>query len=245
MSGRIGWSAATTAGRNKPHHISFLAACLTVGLVAGLFVAKGADDGKSMAVPVREGRSELHSGLPLGLRGWDKLDGVRLAGVLDDSWAVQLVASPVVLVPAPTLAEMDGQAAMGVDSEDEGVLGSRSPAAPNGNSTAHTPLGVIVEGEEVDVTITSAITFYSCYGPNGGYCAHPAGPLPLGDGQAACGAAWPMGTVLLIQGDPLGPVVCNDLGYLGYYQIDRFFWHEEDGWAWQAVVGSRATVVLQ
>ncbi len=92
------------------------------------------------------------------------------------------------------------------------------------------------------VGIAAPITFYACYGPNGGYCASPAGPLPLDEGQAACGAAWPMGAVLVIERDPLGAVVCNDRGGLASHQVDRFFWREEDGWAWSAQVGSYARI---
>ncbi len=84
--------------------------------------------------------------------------------------------------------------------------------------------------------IQAPITFYACYGPNGGYCAGPAGPLPLADGQAACGEAWPMGAVLVIDGDPLGSTICNDRGQLAPHQVDRFFWREEEGWAWSAQV---------
>ena len=54
--------------------------------------------------------------------------------------------------------------------------------------------------------------------------------------------AWPMGEVLMIDGDPLGPVVCNDRGRLAPHQVDRFFWREEDGWAWLRQVGGYARV---
>jgi len=93
----------------------------------------------------------------------------------------------------------------------------------------------------------AAITFYSC---DEGYCGDPAGPLPLAGGQAACGPGWDFGMVLLVEGDPLGPVVCNDTGLLGLYQVDRFFWESGPrdgstpgtGWWWQKQVGSRARV---
>lgn len=51
-----------------------------------------------------------------------------------------------------------------------------------------------------------------------------------------------MGAVVSIEGDPLGPAVCNDRGRLAPYQVDRFFWREEDGWAWLRQVGSDARV---
>ncbi len=92
------------------------------------------------------------------------------------------------------------------------------------------------------VSIVAPITFYACYGPNGGYCAGAAGPLPLAEGQAACGEAWPMGAVVAIEGDPLGAVVCNDRGLLSPYQVDRFFWRQEDGWVWSAQIGGYARV---
>ncbi len=94
----------------------------------------------------------------------------------------------------------------------------------------------------VDVGTEAPVTFYACNGPNGGFCNDAAGPLPLAEGQAACGGAWPMGAVVSIEGDPLGPAVCNDRGSLAPYQVDRFVWNVEDGWAWLAQVGSYARV---
>jgi len=86
------------------------------------------------------------------------------------------------------------------------------------------------------------VTFYACHGPNGGFCNGAAGPLPLAEGQAACGEAWPMGAIVSVEADPLGPAVRNDRGSLAPYQVDRFFWQEEHGWAWLAQVGSFARV---
>ncbi len=94
----------------------------------------------------------------------------------------------------------------------------------------------------VNAGTEAPVTFYACQGPNGGYCSGAAGPLPLAEGQAACGGAWPMGAVVSIEADPLGPAVCNDRGSLAPYQVDRFFWDEEDGWAWLAEVGGYARV---
>lgn len=111
--------------------------------------------------------------------------------------------------------------------------------------TAPLPSPAALPYVEGPIDGTATITFYACFGPNGGYCAHPAGPRSLAEGQAACGAAWPMGTALLIEGDPLGPVVCNDLGYLGFRHVDRFFWNENDGWAWLKEIGSDyGTIIL-
>lgn len=93
-----------------------------------------------------------------------------------------------------------------------------------------------------NVGMEAPITFYACYGPNGGFCNGASGPLPLAEGQAACGGAWSMGAVLVIVGDPLGPVVCNDRGWLAPHQVDRFFWREEDGWAWLRQVGGYTRV---
>ena len=94
----------------------------------------------------------------------------------------------------------------------------------------------------VNAGTVAPVTFYACYGPNGGFCSGAAGPLPLAEGQVACGGAWPMGAVVSIEGDPLGPALCNDRGSLAPYQVDRFFWNEEDGWAWLAEVGGYARV---
>ena len=115
------------------------------------------------------------------------------------------------------------QVAEATDIKQQAIATAPSEGVPNGG-------------------VQAPITFYACYGPNGGYCAGPVGPLPLAEGQAACGGSWPMGAVLVIEGDPLGPVVCNDRGQLAPYQVDRFFWQEKDGWVWSAQVGSYARV---
>ena len=94
----------------------------------------------------------------------------------------------------------------------------------------------------VEEGIPAPITFYNCYGPNGGFCSNPAGPLPLAEDQFACGYGWDLGDVLMIEGDPLGSAVCNDRGHLSTYQVDRFFWYEDDGWLWLSHLGVGASV---
>ena len=157
--------------------------------------------------------------------------GTRRAG---EGEALDALASPA---PVPLQGRTPTPAAGEPEASREGL----ETGTPGSREDGSRDSGSALRGEAVDVWIT----FYACYGANGGYCADPAGPEPLAEGQAACGAAWPMGTVLLIEGDPLGPVVCNDLGHLGFYHVDRFFWYESDGWAWLAEVGDRGTVILR
>ncbi len=88
----------------------------------------------------------------------------------------------------------------------------------------------------------SPVTFYACYGEAGGFCGTMANGETVHEGAAACGSAWPLGTVLRIEGDPLGPVTCKDRGLLAPTQVDRFFWREADGWAWLQTVGTAALV---
>lgn len=136
---------------------------------------------------------------------------------------VQLLDQPSHVVDATQTPEPTRHEAADTETEHHASAGEPSEDVPR-------------------VGIAAPITFYACYGPNVGYCTGAAGPLPLAEGQAACGEAWPMGAVLEIEGDPLGAVVCNDRGWLAPYQVDRFFWAEEDGRVWRAQVGGYASV---
>ncbi len=80
------------------------------------------------------------------------------------------------------------------------------------------------------------VTFYACEGPHGGYCAHPAGGLPLGEGQAACDRRY-LGQQFLLNG---GTWLCNDLGSaVRGDHVDLFFEREVDGWAYIRRYGDR------
>lgn len=113
----------------------------------------------------------------------------------------------------------------------ETVLPTDPPAPP----VQSTP-----QKAEVVGVVAGSLTYYTC--PP--YCGDPAGPLPLAEGQAACGAYYPMGTVILVEGDPLGPTLCNDRGNLGYHQIDRFFWVDAAGKAWIHSVGTYGIITV-
>ncbi len=93
------------------------------------------------------------------------------------------------------------------------------------------------------------LSFYVCDGaPAGfqdGYCDSPAGPLPLNEGQVACGYAWQIGNRFQIESDPTGRTyVCNDRGRGPSRWLDVFFWHYADGrafvdslkWPWRVRV---------
>ena len=75
-----------------------------------------------------------------------------------------------------------------------------------------------------------------------GYCDNPAGPLPLAEGQVACGYGWPLGTRFVIAGLE-GEHICNDRGGgLLPRQLDYFCWKWSTcktlgaEWPWRATV---------
>jgi len=79
------------------------------------------------------------------------------------------------------------------------------------------------------------VTFYSC--PP--YCGDPSGPLPLGEGQAACDWAY-MGRRFLLNGQEW---ICNDTGGLVHgNHVDLFFWDANNGWAYLAQYGTRGVL---
>ena len=90
------------------------------------------------------------------------------------------------------------------------------------------------------------ITFYSCQGPNGGFCGAMSSGNMVYEGAAACGSAYALGERVSIVGDPTGRVyVCEDRGWLAPTQVDVFWYREEDGWAWIAQMGIWAEVLLE
>ena len=87
-------------------------------------------------------------------------------------------------------------------------------------------------GEEVVVWVT----FYSC--PP--YCNHPAGPLPLAEGQAACDRAY-MGWRFWLNGREY---VCNDTGSaVRGPHVDLFFWEEAVGWQYLKTYGTTGRLI--
>ena len=84
----------------------------------------------------------------------------------------------------------------------------------------------------LDQGIDVYITIYSC--PP--YCGDPSGPLPLGEGQAACDWAY-MGRRFTLNGQEW---ICNDTGGLVHgNHVDLFFWDANNGWAYLAQYGTR------
>jgi hypothetical protein len=126
------------------------------------------------------------------------------------------------------------------------IIGSRPTASPTPAPTPEptaAPTAAPAPASQPSYQLSGSgvhapVTFYPCSQA----CGDPAGPLPLAEGQFACGYGWALGTVLHIVGDPLGPAVCNDRGWLAPYQVDRFFWSDAAGWAWQHAVGSYALI---
>ena len=91
--------------------------------------------------------------------------------------------------------------------------------------------GLVPEPVWPDQEVAVYITIYSC--PP--YCGDPSGPLPLGEGQAACDWAY-MGRRFMLNGQEW---ICNDSGGLvrGNH-VDLFFWDVNNGWAYLAQYGT-------
>jgi len=113
----------------------------------------------------------------------------------------------------------------------EGILGA-TPAplvAPPSVPVVPEPSPI---PEPVPGNIEVYVTFYSC--PP--YCGDPSGPLPLGEGQAACDWAY-MGRRFTLNGQEW---ICNDTGGLVHgNHVDLFFWDANNGWAYLAQYGTR------
>ncbi len=91
--------------------------------------------------------------------------------------------------------------------------------------------------------ILAPITFYSCEGPNGGYCGVMSSGKVVYEGAAACGSSYALGERVRIAGDPTERAyVCEDHGWLAPNQVDVFWYSEEDGRAWITQVGRWAEV---
>ena len=65
------------------------------------------------------------------------------------------------------------------------------------------------------------------------------------EGAAACSYDLAFGTRFIIPGDPTNRVyVCKDRGLLADTHVDIFWYHPDDGWRWQTVVGSQGTIEI-
>ena len=165
------------------------------------------------------GDDDSDSGNSLGERDGARADLLRFGPVLPD-WPAP--------TPTPTPAPAHGPEP---DAADAGP--SPDPAASSATASPRperAPDPGVAEGrggETVDVWIT----FYTC--PP--YCSHPAGLLPLGEGQAACDPAW-VGRRFTLNGREY---VCNDTGSAVWgAHVDLFFWNAADGWAYLAEYGT-------
>jgi hypothetical protein len=96
---------------------------------------------------------------------------------------------------------------------------------------------------EVGMALPSTVTFYSCI--NSGFCNTMASGIQAFSGAAACSWNIPFGTHFYIASDPTHRVfVCLDRGALTPNWVDIWFYDPADGWAWQAIVGTRSDIVI-
>lgn len=129
-------------------------------------------------------------------------------------------------VPVPTV-EVEPSHEPEPGPADAGPAADQAPA-PEPAQPQRAEAGGVAESTE---GISVYVTFYSC--PP--YCNHPAGPLPLAEGQAACDPAY-MGRRFLLNG---AEYICNDTGSAVWgNHVDIFFWDEADGWAYLARYGT-------
>jgi hypothetical protein len=85
------------------------------------------------------------------------------------------------------------------------------------------------------------ITFYDC--AIGGFCGNMASGTQVFAGAAACSYNLPSGTRFTIDGDPTGRTyVCLDRGGHGPTWVDIWFYHPDDGYSWQSIVGAYGTI---
>lgn len=107
--------------------------------------------------------------------------------------------------------------------------------------------GVLARGAERpamgDDPRWTRITFYACI--PGGYCHTTASGVQVAEGMAACDPSR-LGQRFRIEGDPTGRTyTCTDTGNFGGQWVDVWHYRAEDGWRWQAQVGSWAWVEWQ
>ena len=90
-------------------------------------------------------------------------------------------------------------------------------------------------------TVPSTLTFYDCV--DQGFCGEMYNGEVVYEGAAACSWDLAIGTLFVIPGDPTGRIyVCKDRGLLPDTHVDIFWHHPDDGWRWQAAVGSQGTI---
>jgi len=87
------------------------------------------------------------------------------------------------------------------------------------------------------------VTFYDC--ADQGFCGHMYGGEWVYEGAAACSWNLPIGTAFYIVGDPTQRIyVCKDRGLLDDTWVDIFWYHPDDGYDWQSLVGRYGTIFI-
>ena len=117
-------------------------------------------------------------------------------------------------------------------------IAAGAPAAKR--QPPQTPSQPVPAGMPV-ASLASTLTFYDCV--DQGFCGAMYNGEPVYEGAAACSWDLAIGTQFFIPGDPTGRLyVCKDRGLLPDTHVDIFWHHPDDGWRWQAVVGSLGTI---
>ena len=115
--------------------------------------------------------------------------------------------------------------------EDQRLPASQAAGAAAPTPTVQPDVPEHPQALPAEAAISVWVTFYSC--PP--YCGDPSGPLPLGEGQAACDPAY-MGRRFALNGSKY---ICNDTGNAVWgAHVDLFFWSEAEGWAYLAQYGT-------
>lgn len=87
------------------------------------------------------------------------------------------------------------------------------------------------------------ITFYDC--ANQGFCGAMYNGRKVYEGAAACSWNLPIGTRFVIVGDPTHRIyTCEDRGLLPNTWVDIFWYHPNQGYSWQSVVGRYGTIEI-
>ena len=115
------------------------------------------------------------------------------------------------------------------------IVGNPSSTAPNATSPEPIATRSILTGVN--------ITFYDC--ANQGFCGAMYNGRKVYEGAAACSWNLPIGTRLVIVGDPTHRIyTCEDRGLLANTWVDIFWYHPSQGQSWQSIVGRYGTIEI-